>query len=398
MSSISPDLAATTAGAAQTSTVPSPLKAPRDARLDFFRGLSLIMIYLNHVPGTVFEHITSRNFGLSDAAEGFVFMSGCAVALAYGPRLESGLSLGSIARAWKRAWTLYQVHILSTVLAILIVGAAALWTHNPDIFKHNSFDMLWEDPWTVGVGLITLGHQFGYINILPMYAVLMLAAPFLVRLGQRSSWALLGLSILGWILSATFRIDLPNYPLPGGWFFNPFSWQLLFSLGILTGLGLRARKRFVPASTWLLVITGAWVLFCLVWVKDKELMTFMNQNLSWLRKHGVSFLFVAFDKTYVSAPRLLHFLALAYVLSWPRLIPTIAASRYAAPVRLFGRFGLWVFATGTVLAILSQAVKAVHPAGLVQDAVLIFGGLGVQWAVADWRRKATKRPVPIEAS
>ena len=58
------------------------LPTSRDPRLDFFRGLSLVMIYLNHVPGTIYEMFTSRNFGHSDAAEGFVFMSGTAAAMA----------------------------------------------------------------------------------------------------------------------------------------------------------------------------------------------------------------------------------------------------------------------------------------------------------------------------
>lgn len=55
----------------------------RDARLDMFRGLALLMIFINHVPGTAWENFTSRNFGFSDAAEAFVFMSGVAAGLAY---------------------------------------------------------------------------------------------------------------------------------------------------------------------------------------------------------------------------------------------------------------------------------------------------------------------------
>ena len=38
------------------------------------------MIFINHVPGTLYENYTSRNFGFSDAAEAFVFMSGMAAA------------------------------------------------------------------------------------------------------------------------------------------------------------------------------------------------------------------------------------------------------------------------------------------------------------------------------
>ncbi|WP_163363588.1 OpgC domain-containing protein, partial [Enterobacter cloacae] len=44
----------------------------RDTRIDVFRALALLTIFINHVPGTVFEHLTHRNFGFSDSAEAFV--------------------------------------------------------------------------------------------------------------------------------------------------------------------------------------------------------------------------------------------------------------------------------------------------------------------------------------
>ena len=69
-----------------TRNEPDMTQAPltgRDPRLDFFRGLCLAMIFINHVPGQIYETFTSRNFGFTDAAEGFVFMSGAAAGLAY---------------------------------------------------------------------------------------------------------------------------------------------------------------------------------------------------------------------------------------------------------------------------------------------------------------------------
>ena len=96
----------------------SPATAPsgRDPRLDVFRGICLVMIFINHVPGTVFEGFTSRNFGFSDAAEGFVLMSGIAAGLAYSNdfRAASMRLWTGLARVWRRVWTLYLVHILTT--------------------------------------------------------------------------------------------------------------------------------------------------------------------------------------------------------------------------------------------------------------------------------------------
>lgn len=372
---------------------PAPLPSgARDPRLDFFRGLSLVMIYLNHVPGTIYENFTSRNYGLSDAAEGFVFMSGCAAALAYGPKIKDGLNWPGIRKVWGRSWLLYMVHILISVWAIAIACAATLWFGGGEMLKHNAFGPLTEQPLAFLVGIATLGHQLGYVNILPMYAVMLLWAPFLIRLGQRKPMGLLAFTIGLWAVAGTFGLDLPNYPFDGGWFFNPFAWQLLFTLGILTGLFLRGGQRFVPVKTWLIVPAGLWLVFCVFWAQSAELQATFGHVIWTILQYDVPRFLVDFDKTYVSGPRLTHFLALGYILSLPWVVPAIAASRFAAPVRVLGRQGLQVFALGTVLAIFSQAVKASHPGGFWQDSVLILGGLGVQWSFATIRERIKQAP------
>jgi OpgC protein len=41
----------------------------RDARVDFFRGLALVFIFVDHIPGNALGHFTLRNFGFADAAD-----------------------------------------------------------------------------------------------------------------------------------------------------------------------------------------------------------------------------------------------------------------------------------------------------------------------------------------
>jgi len=48
----------------------------RDLRLDLFRGLANWAIFLDHIPHEVMSSITTRNYGFSDAADLFVFISG----------------------------------------------------------------------------------------------------------------------------------------------------------------------------------------------------------------------------------------------------------------------------------------------------------------------------------
>ena len=60
----------------------------RDLRLDFFRGLALACIFIDHIPDTVLARFTLHAVGFSDAAEVFIFISGYSAALAYGAPLD----------------------------------------------------------------------------------------------------------------------------------------------------------------------------------------------------------------------------------------------------------------------------------------------------------------------
>lgn len=60
--------------------VPADL-CDRDFRIDLFRGLSLWLIFVNHIPESYLGHLTPKNIGFSDAAEILVFLSGLASGL-----------------------------------------------------------------------------------------------------------------------------------------------------------------------------------------------------------------------------------------------------------------------------------------------------------------------------
>src|SRR5690348_18367753 len=62
-------------------------KAERDLRLDFFRGLSLFFIFIDHVPGNLLAYATFHGLAFFDAAEVFIFISGFTAALVYGRSL-----------------------------------------------------------------------------------------------------------------------------------------------------------------------------------------------------------------------------------------------------------------------------------------------------------------------
>jgi hypothetical protein len=354
----------------------------RDARLDMFRGIALVMIFINHVPGTIYETFTNRNFGFSDAAEAFVFMSGMAAGLAYSNGFRSGNLWLAISKVWARARQLYFVHITITMLCLGMFSAAALWFGLPEVMQKNNITPIYGQPLSTLIGIPLLTHQLGYLNILPLYTMLLLATPVFLLVGLRRPWLLLVLSIALWAAAGQFRLNLPNFPTSGGWFFNPFSWQILFVIGLLSGAAMKAGKRFIPYHPALFGLAAAFVVFVLLWVKIPELGALGRSGLTLIADAGAPFYITWFDKTFLALPRLLHALALFYVLGHLPIMRTIAASPVAAPFRTLGRQGLAVFATGTVISIFLQVIKTPRQPDPLFDGLILGGGILVLLALA----------------
>lgn len=379
------------AGAAATAAAKPLAPGVRDQRLDMFRGLALVMIFINHIPGTAFEHYTNRNFGFSDAAEAFVLMSGMAAGLAYSSGFRTGPLWPAVAKVWARARQLYFVHITTTAMAIAIFAAAALYFGITEVLTINNLKPLFQTPLEAIIGIPTLGHQLGYFNILPLYFSLLVATPLFLVVGLRRPWLLLAGSIALWALAGQFRINLPAYPNPGGWFFNPFSWQLIFVVGLLAGVGMKRGIPFFAYNRVLFWVCVVYLLVVLVWVKEPDVGDFGRSILGFFSKLGVPFYITWFDKTFLALPRLSHALALAYVLANLGWVRHFAESRYAEPLRLLGRNGLAVFATGSVLCMVGQAMKiATGDNNLPIDTLIIGIGLAMQLLLA-WSLTATAR-------
>jgi len=373
-------------------TAPAP-KRERDPRIDAFRGLALLMIFVDHVPGNPYEYLTIRNLGFSDAAEAFFIMSGIAAGMAYSGGFARKPFLAAAEPVWKRAWTLYLAHILLTFWGIAIFAAGAQAFGLPELLEKNNLRAIFERPEETLAALPALLHQIGYVNILPAYSVLLLATPFAVVLGMRRPYLLAGLSVGLWLVTGLWRLNLPNHPNPGGWFFNPFAWQILFVAGLLTGIHARKGTRFVPVSRTLFWLALGWLALVLAWRYVPGVGTFLNHQMAKLGAAGLPFHFVSHDKTFVAVPRMLHALALFYVLSCLPQVRALSGLPAAAPLRLLGKHGLLVFSVGTLTSLALQVLMAamldpepmawlVLPLGL---AIM----LGVAW-IAERRKQGTR--------
>ena len=99
-----------------------PLPRGRDLRLDLFRGLANWAIFLDHIPNNAVAWLTTRNYGFSDAADIFVFISGYTAAFVYSRRMSTQGILAGTALLMRRAWQLYVAHVLLFIFYAAAIG------------------------------------------------------------------------------------------------------------------------------------------------------------------------------------------------------------------------------------------------------------------------------------
>lgn len=325
----------------------SPTGPPgmRDVRLDFFRGLALICIFIDHTPGNVLGFLTVRNLGFSDAAEMFVLIAGYTAAVAYSSTFERQGVWSGVQRIGRRLRELYAAHILLTLICALLLAVAARWFENPLYYEHVNLTPYAYDPLGAIWRSLVLYYQLGYLNILPLYIVLLAWFPLLWWLMQRHLGLALAASAALWLCANVLGANLPSWPELYGWYFNPFAWQLLFSVGAIAAVHVQ-RGGTLPRMRWLVGLAGAYALFSFIvaapWIDIDGL---EGTRLISLESIGPN------NKSRLSLWRLLHVLSLAYLVALA-VPPTARWLRAPAAQVLIncGRNSLDVFCLATVLS------------------------------------------------
>ncbi|MBP6817713.1 MAG: OpgC domain-containing protein [Ferrovibrio sp.] len=351
-------------------------KAERDLRLDFFRGLALLFIFLNHIPGNVVSWISNRNYGFSDATEIFVFISGYSVMLAFGALPERVGWTVTAARIGRRVWQIYTAHIFLFMVFVAHIAYVAD-RFNPAFAEEMGIAELFEHPHILMLQALLLKFKPANMDVLPMYIALLLVFPLLLPLLKRWPKTLMAASFLLWLGVQQWHWNLPAYP-EGGWFFNPLAWQFLFLIGAWCAMHRNAAPwRRLPAglTSW---AAGLYLLFAFAIVCTWLYPPWSQYVPHWLRR-----LLYPIDKTELDLLRLLHFLAQAYLVV--RLVSPHAAflsSRLARPVLLCGKHSLDVFCASIFLSFAAQFVLVEISPSLPAQFLVSLVGMGMMVALA----------------
>jgi len=355
----------------------------RDPRLDFFRGLALWFIFLDHTPGNVFSWLTPRNYGFSDATETFIFISGYSAAIAYGRAWQRNGLAYSAAHVWQRVWTLYVAHLVLLMFYIAEVAWVATRYSNPAYVDELNLNEFLKAPHITLIEALLLRFKPANLDVLPLYIVLLAAFPLMLALIGWRPRVLLALSVALYAGARFFGWNLPSYPGEGGWFFNPFAWQLLFVLGVVCAAAPEALGGLMRWNRWLAAAAALWLLFSFAFVMTWHVPALEDAIPIWLGN-----LIYPVDKTNLGLTRMLHFLALAWLAA--TLVPVDAgflAKRRVRPIIVCGRQSLYIFCFGIYLSFFMHFVLVEIDSGLVAQAVCSIAGIAAMCALAaliDW--------------
>ncbi len=367
----------------------------RDSRLDFFRGLSLWFIFVDHVPFNRLSWLTVRNYGFSDAAEIFVFISGYTAAFVYGRAMRDQGFVVAGARILKRVWQLYVAFVFLSVIYIVQIAYVASNFANP-LFAEEMVTLHFvQQPEIALLEVLRLRFLLANADVLPLYISLMVAFPAILWLMLRAPTLALLLSVAVWSLAYFGGLNFTLYPSGRGWFFNPFAWQLLFAIGawcaVAGGEWIRAlRQSNLVIALCAVYLAGALLLQATTWFDAAG-----DLLPEWL-------VVFPLDKSALSPLRLAHFLALALITI--RIVQPDAAflhSRLTQPVILCGRHSLEVFCLGVFLSYTAGFILIEISSSLAMQAAVSLGGILLMVALAalmSWYKGLGQRSSRVRAA
>lgn len=367
------------------SAAPVRAGSDRDLRLDFFRGLALFSIFLDHIPGNPVSRFTLQGTGILDAAEVFILISGYTAGMVYGGVASGRGMLLATARIYHRVWQLYVAHVFLFVIFMATVAHAVdrmSWGLYAEEFR--AIDFL-REPGLAVVKALTLQFQPMYMDILPLYIVLLAILPPALLGFRRVPLLVLAGSAALWLwVQIDARVALPAYPGEGHvWYFNPFGWQALFLLGAWLGWRRSGTgTQGVPRPLFHAALAVALAGFA---IKTSWMLHHLYEPIPALLAQP---LWPYLSKTDLSPVRFANVMALAILIV--HLVPPQARFMTGAVARPFlvcGRHSLEIFCLGILLAVLAQMVLSEVIGDVMLQIAMSAAGVAIMIGAAeliDW--------------
>ncbi len=366
-----------------------------DLRLCLLLGIAACFLFLDHVPHNAISLLTLRNFGFSGATDLFVFVGGYTAAILYGRMMLERGFIVTATRVFRRLWQLYAAYVVLFVIYIDLIGYVARKSAAPEIIgEFNVSGIVDHTIRTLVHGLLLQAKPLN-LDVLQLFIVLMAFFPFVLFGMMRRPNLTLAASVGVYAAARTLDWNLSAYP-EGRWYFNPFCWQLLFVLGAWLALSGARTTRAIHALQELSILrvaAAAYLLFALIVTLAGKF-----PQLTAIMPTPVLDTFVPNDKENIAPYRVLHFLMLAFLVSylvprdwrgfqWPALQPLMKCGEEWLPV----------FCAGVFLSFAGHFILITGPDSLAMQILVSIAGVAAMTGVAyyaSWSRRQDQRPAP----
>ncbi len=355
----------------------------RLVELDFFRGLVLLIIVVDHIGGSILSRVTLHAYALCDAAEVFVFLGGFATATAWTALCARRTEAAARQRFIKRAFEIYRAFVVTALLMLLVTAILVACDVDAPNLATADLDDLTLAPGAALRDIVLLRRQPYLASVLPMYACFALAAPLALPLARSRPWLLVAISLALWGVAPHLAPYLPHVD-DVNWDFNPFAWQLLFVAGVIAQVqpvfqSTTARPKLGTLVTMLALLVVAAAAIYRLYLGNTALDADFKRNLAWFR--ALNFFGIAWLTAH--AIRLGWAKKLAIALPW---------------VGLVGRKGMLSFVAGAVISLTVDSVLywytdgyLDYPAGLAADVIALTALFAVARASDPLRRLLPSR-------
>ena len=323
----------------------------------------------------------------------FIFISGFTASLVYGRALATRGALIATVQVLRRAWQLYVAHIFLFMIFIAEVSYTVRAFNNPMYNEEMGVGDFLEHPHIAVVQAMLLQFQPTFLDILPLYIVLLLIFPLVLFCSALAAAG--GADSVGAALPRRAGVRHRHAGLSArhsSWIFNPLAWQFLFILGAVLGHAEtqpRGRARLVAAR----LLAGA-----------RHRRRLFTIRMSWTF-HGflesVPDLFARelwpTNKSNLSPIRLVSFFALVMLAArWVSPQARFMRATAARPLVLCGRHSLEIFCLSILLSALGHFLMSEINTGLTMQLGVNVVGIAIMCLTAgmlDWYRAVQRMPV-----
>lgn len=285
----------------------------------------------------------------------------------------------------KRVWQLYVAHVPLFVIYIVAIGYVAHKYNDLDLANEINIAEFSENPVeTLTQGLLLRFKPLN-LEVLPLYIVLMGSLPAVLWFMLRAPDVTMLGSLLVYFLAQHFGWDLSAYPTRV-WYFNPFTWQVLFAFGLWFALGGAKKSRFIIKSRSLLYFGTAYLLFSLAMTMAGHLQELAAITPSWLFD-----VFNPNNKTNLAPYRVVHFAIIVIFVT--RFVPShwrVLKRRIFQPVIKCGQQSLKVFCVGVLLSFAAHFILKIGSQSVWAQILVTVAGLSLMSAIAyyaSWYKK-----------